>query len=247
MRTKHGLGLLMAVLLAAPAPQAAQTPEAMLGAALHQERVTGNMQAAIDGYRKLLASKGVSRSLAAQAQFHIGICYEKLGNQEARKAFENVVRNYSDQKDLATQARARLAAMGGGTSLSDGMSLRRIDTGGRFSVTGGISSDGRLIAFTDYVKGGSPAVYDTVTKQEKRLTDFDWDAPRGFGDENAVSRDGKWVAFHYYRMGGRDPEMRVVGTENGGPIKNTGARPVYRCSDGRYIFASPIADRWPAF
>src|SRR5207253_677765 len=117
MRTKHGLGLLMTVLLAAPAlPQAAQTPDAMLGAALHQERVTGNLQAAIDGYRKLLVGKGVSRSLAAQAQYHIGICYEKLGNQEARKAFENVVRNYSDQKDMVAQARVRLAAMGGATT-----------------------------------------------------------------------------------------------------------------------------------
>ncbi len=41
--------------------------------------------------------------------------------------------------------------------------------------------------------------------------------------------------------------MHVVGTDNGGPIKNAGARRVYRCSDGRYIFASPIAERWPGY
>ncbi len=41
--------------------------------------------------------------------------------------------------------------------------------------------------------------------------------------------------------------MRVVGTDNGGPVKNTGGQRVYRCSDDRYIFASPIADRWPAY
>ena len=41
--------------------------------------------------------------------------------------------------------------------------------------------------------------------------------------------------------------MRVPGTENGGPTKNTGGRPAYLCSDGRYIFASPIAERWPGF
>ena len=77
----------MAVLALSPAlPQTAQTPEAMLGAALHRERVTGDLQAAIDGYRKVLAAKGASRSVAAQAQYHIGVCYERLGNQEARQA-----------------------------------------------------------------------------------------------------------------------------------------------------------------
>ena len=105
-----GLGIVTALFMAGTAM--AQTPEALLGAAMHEERVTGNLQAAIDGYRKALAAKGVSRQVAAQAQYHIGLCYERLGNQEARKAFEAVVKNYGDQKQIVEQARARLAAPG---------------------------------------------------------------------------------------------------------------------------------------
>src|SRR5262245_28772305 len=111
MRTEQMLSVAMALILA-PAWAVAQSPEIQMGAALHEERVTGNLQAAIDGYRKVLAMKSAPRTLAAQAQYHIGVCHEKLGNQEARKAFESVVRNYGDQKDLVAQARARLAAMG---------------------------------------------------------------------------------------------------------------------------------------
>ncbi len=149
MRTRYGLNLAMLLALTAPAwPQAAQTPETQMGAALHQKRVTGNLQTAIDGFRKVLATKGVSKSLAAQAQFHIGVCYEKLGNKEARKAFENVVRNYGDQKDLVAQARARLAAMGGPVSSSPHAKLLWDDSRGYFHT---ISADGRYVAFPDYV------------------------------------------------------------------------------------------------
>ena len=100
MRIKLFVAFVFAMRLSAQAPES-QKAESMLGAALHLERVTGNLRAAIDGYRKVLASKGVSRSVAAQAQYHIGVCHEKLGSEEARKAFENVVNNYADQKDLA--------------------------------------------------------------------------------------------------------------------------------------------------
>ena len=226
-----------ALLLPAQKPEAA---ESLLQAATKKEVVDGDLAGAIEGYKKTLAAAKGNRAVAAKALYQLGECYRKQGNAQARQTFERLVKEYADQA-VAGQARARLAAMGGGTSLSDGMSLRRIDTGGRFGVTGGISSDGRLIAFTDYVKGGSPAVYDTVTKQEKRLTDFDWDAAGGFGDENAISRDGKWVAFNYYRMGGRDPEIRVVGTDG------AGMRTVYKGSgwnvpqdwtpDGKHVVA----------
>jgi hypothetical protein len=153
MRRKLGWGLLAALLLTAQAmPQAAQTPEALLGAALHQERVTGNMQAAIDGYRKVLAAKGASRSVAAQAQYHIGICYEKLGNQEARKAFESVVSNYADQKDLVAQARSRLTAMGGGGQTGQ-MATRLVWTGEKVDFNGTVSPDGSYVSFVDWYTG----------------------------------------------------------------------------------------------
>ncbi len=50
----------------------------MLGGALHQEEVEGDLKGAIAAYRKVLAAPGVSRKIAAEALVHLGQCYEKL-------------------------------------------------------------------------------------------------------------------------------------------------------------------------
>ena len=215
MKTRHGLGLLMAtVLLAAPAlPQAAQTPEAMLGAALHQERVTGNLQAAIDGYRKVLATKGVSRSVAAQAQYHIGVCYEKLGNQEARKAFESVVRNYGDQKDIAAQARARLAAMGGAA----GGVRTRLVWDNAIDLWGTASADGRYLSFVDW-SSCDLGVRDLLTGENRKLTDIGGCIKAQAEVEgSAISPDGKRIAFAFLRYENTNEyELRVIGMDGKG-------------------------------
>jgi Tol biopolymer transport system component len=204
-----GLAILAALLLAGAA--AAQTPEALLGAAMHEERVTGNLQAAIDGYRKALAAKGTSRQVAAQAQYHIGLCHERLGNQEARKAFEAVVKNYGDQKQLAEQARVRLAAMGGGSGavLTREIKLNTTQSCQPWNV----SLDGRLMGATEYATGNM-AVIDAATGACRPLTNYgQWNQQNGFVDEGAISRDGKWLAAWHYG-GVEDGEIRVVGTDS---------------------------------
>src|SRR5215468_376015 len=85
--------------------------EALLGAAIHQEEAEGNLEAAIASYKKFLSQYGSNRPLAAKAQYHLGLAYEKLGNAEARKAYEQVVRNYADQSEVVADARRHLATL----------------------------------------------------------------------------------------------------------------------------------------
>ncbi|MBI3279200.1 MAG: tetratricopeptide repeat protein [Acidobacteria bacterium] len=212
MRRKHGLGLLMAVLLAAPALPQTQTPEAMLGAALHQERVTGNLQAAIDGYRKVLAMKTVPRSVAALAQYHIGVCYEKLGNQEARKAFENVVRNYADQKDLAAQARARLAAMGGAGAGKE--TRARLLWDGAAGDVWGVSYDGRWISSPD-PQTQDLVIRDLISGEQRRVTNKGAKATAGVVT-SVVSRDGSQIAFLWIEGNDRRVSLRTVRADGTG-------------------------------
>jgi hypothetical protein len=90
-----------------------------LQAAIKVETIDGNLQAAIELYRKL--ADGADRAVVAQALVRMGQCYEKLGatqSAEARKAYERVVSQYGDQSDFAAQARARLAAMAAGRASS---------------------------------------------------------------------------------------------------------------------------------
>lgn len=105
-----GVGIVIA---AAPPqkPSSPATADTLMGAALHQEEVEGNLEAAIATYKKVIADPRASRSLAATALLHLGGSYEKLGDAEARKAYERVVREFGDQAESAATARARLAAL----------------------------------------------------------------------------------------------------------------------------------------
>ena len=92
--------------------QKGSTPEAQLGAIINQAEVEGKFEAAIPNYKKFLANNGKNRSLAAKAQYHLGVAYEKLGNAEARKAYEQVVRDYPNEP-VATDAKRQLAGLAG--------------------------------------------------------------------------------------------------------------------------------------
>ncbi len=204
---------ILAVVLAVGA--VAQTPEAMLGAALHQERVTGNLQAAIDGYRKVLAVKGVSRMVAAQAQYHIGICYEKLGDQEARRAFEGVVKNYGDQRDFVSQARARLAAMGGANT---GEPRTRLVWDGATDFWGRVSADGRYLSFVDW-ETGDLAVRDLKAGSSRRVTNYGgYEKAKGEAESTSISPDGKRVVFNWnsWDKAAGGYQLRIINLDGSG-------------------------------
>ncbi len=92
--THHRMSLTLVLALAvgtsvilrdrAAAQQGPGTPEALLGAALHQEEAEGNLEAAIALYKKLISEHGADRALAARAQLHIGLCHEKITLAEPR-------------------------------------------------------------------------------------------------------------------------------------------------------------------
>src|SRR5689334_20983142 len=131
--------MLSAALIAAPW----KTPESMLGAALHQEEVEGDLKGAIGSYQKVLAAPGVNRKTAAEALVHMGQCYEKLGSAESRKAYERIVREYADQKDAVTTARAKL----GGSVHNAGMITRQVWTGPKVDgYDGTVSADGKYLS-----------------------------------------------------------------------------------------------------
>src|SRR5690348_9576924 len=80
-----------------------------LQAAIKKETVDGDLKGAIEQYRKI--AQGKDRALAARALVRMGQCYEKLGDTEARKAYERVVQEFRDQQEAVRQARNRLATL----------------------------------------------------------------------------------------------------------------------------------------
>lgn len=186
--------LLMAAVLTAT-PQQNAGAERQLEAAIHREQVLGDVKGAIEEYKKL--AQGGNRIVAAQALIHIGQCYEKLGEaqaKDARTAYERVVREFGDQAEAAKMAQARLAALGvpGGAK---GLGTRRILADAADINSEAVGFDGRYIRSLDW-KTGEVIQVDGVTGQKTRLPNrMAWGKSDQSWSGVAFSRDGKQIAI----------------------------------------------------
>ncbi len=223
MKTRH-VGLigaaLLAVFLAAmlAAGQKNDQAELALKAAIKTETVDGDLKSAIEQYKKIAAQPGAGRATVATALLRMGQCHEKLGDadlREARKAYEQVVREYGDQAAVAAEARAKLAALAGaaGASGSSALSVRRVWA--QADATGKVSPDGRFLSFTDW-DTGDLAIRDLATGQNRLLTGTGSLAGsgRGMAEYSMPSPDNKNVAYAWHSGG---YNLCVVGFDGSKP------------------------------
>lgn len=110
MRTKYlAAAILAASLLGRPA--AGQSIADLLQKGIYNQETAGDLDAAIQIYRQVVASGTEARNYAAQAQFRLGVCLLKKGdNAAAVKAFEQLLADYPEQKELAAKAREYMPA-----------------------------------------------------------------------------------------------------------------------------------------
>ena len=212
------LVLAVSLLSAGQTAEKSQSADVLLGAALHQEEVEGNLEAAIQTYKKLLADYPDNRPIAARALLQMGHCYEKLGKEGARNAYERLVRDYADQSEAAAQARTRLAALHKPpvAGKEPALATRKIwalpDIG---NIEGGPSPDGRYLSFTDW-ETGDLAIRDLEAGTNRRLTDKGpWEKSEEFAMSSRWSPDGKMIAYDWYD--GNNMDMRVISLEGGDP------------------------------
>ena len=180
------ISLLVVAALAAAQPK---NPEAALGAARHLEEAEGNYPAAIDAYKKIVAQAGKDRALAARALVRMGQCYDKLGDAEARKAYERVVREFGDQKEAAAEARKHLEAKGG--AAESGVVATQVAKIGDRHYGPEISRDGRYLAFTN--QGRSIGIHDLSTGEVRTVAIGR--APEARLGSALISPDGKYIAY----------------------------------------------------
>ena len=211
-RTKINLVLVFVSLILTAsvisAQQAGETPEVLLERAIQLETVDGDLQAAIPLYQKVVLESS-ERSVAARAQLRIGLCYEKLGNSEARKAYQEVLNKFSDQSDVTEEARARLAALEKqAVNTPADLTLRRVWTG---NTAGSISLDGRYLTF---VSQHNLAVRELVTGESRRLTNLSVETGE-FVERSIFSPDGKQIAYNRMNQD-RTWDLCVIGLDGTG-------------------------------
>jgi Tol biopolymer transport system component len=199
-------------LWSAPQPD---NPAVLLRAAIEKEEVDGDLNAAIEQYKQIIKIAGVDRAVAAQALLRLGGCYEKRGPEEARRTYQQLVRDYAEQTREVAAARQRLAALGAGAAARAGgsrLNIRRVPDLDMFAKP---SPDGKFLAFTDW-KSGNLAILDVPTGATKALTkDASFGETGGYAEFSAWSRDSRRIAFQWSKE--NRTELRVLSLEGDAP------------------------------
>ena len=187
---------LLAVLISVSV--SAQSLSVELQRVTQQATVTGDLRAAIDGYKRIVARAGADREVAAQALLAMAGAYEKLGDGQARAVYEQLVRNYADQKDAVTFARAHLGGADRAAPQS-GMALRKVVWPSGNIQVGTISQDGRNLTYEDWfhpstAEWGTLRLRDLVAGTDRPLTSTK-EGKAGYFP--ATSRDGTQVAYQW--------------------------------------------------
>lgn len=197
-------------------------PGELLSAAQYEEEVTGNLAEAIKTYQLIIDRYPGEQRIAAEALLHLGLCYEKLGNAEAVKAYEKLLLSYSGQRDQVLIAQARLLELR--KEKANGFMVEKMDF--RITESFDLSPDGTKILGVEFEKGQNIVVSHLNTNKIDFITNFEW------GDEytwcyNPIwSPDGKEIAFnasfedkqhqsaHSLIISGSNAEKRVLVKSN---------------------------------
>jgi Tol biopolymer transport system component len=211
----------------------AEQPQLLFEAARKLEVVDGDLTAAIAQYEKV--AQASDRALAAQALLRMADAYQRLGDPQARAVYDQLIRDFSDQREIVETARTRLAVLEV-PAASVGLSLRRVYEGPHIIS---VSPDARWAVYDDWntaengVTGADLVLLDMRSGARRVLHKHD--ATGGYVEGDAVfSPDGRQVAYHIALVDGANShQIRIVPVDG-----NSAPRIVYdsREADSRYVF-----------
>ena len=228
------LALVVAFVLAGIGQQSA---EQLYKTGLYEEEVGGNLQKAIEIYQDILKQFPDNRGIAAMAQLHIGLCYDKLGTSEAEKAFQKVLDNYPDQSEAVGEAKRKLALLLKSRALiktgDAEFRLRQVWAGPEVDISGAVSPDGRYLSFVDW-KTGDVEIREISTGTNRRLTNKgSWAESPEFALDLKWAPDSRRIVYQWGTQEGRY-ELRVL------EIANPTPRVLYRARKYKEEYIEPL-------
>ncbi len=237
------------VLVVVSSACAQQSAGVLLQSGLYKEEVNGDLEAAIGIYERILKDFPKDRPVAAKALLHIGLCYEKLGKQEAQKAYQRLIKEFADQIESVAQARIRLSNLSAADEKAPSVKSTRQVWAKAQDTHGRISPDGRYLSYVNWTKGDL-AVRDVETGENRDLTDEGTyeDEPSQMADGSLWSPDSRKIAYAW--SVGKWFDLRIVGIDGSkprvlcaaGPGKGNAPYPLDWSQDGKYILAELTKD-----
>ena len=199
----------MFILLAVTVTEAMQNGNDLYQQGLARE-TAGDIKGAIQIFERIVRDFPSNRSLAARALLQLGHSSDLLGQDQARKYYDRVIREFADQAEAAAEARKRLAALDSGRPAA--VTARRVNAPAH--PTSSITPDGRLMGIT--AEGGDVAIFDISNGQTRRLTDVQnpW---RGAYAEPPVllSPDSRQVTYLWFDIARARYQLRVMPNQPG--------------------------------
>ena len=160
--------------------------------------------------------------------------YQKLGRaRESQAAYERVVREFSDQRDAVSEARARLASAQSPAVSQSGPTARRIWAGKDKEFGPDVPSpDDRYSSYDGPT--GDVVVRDLRTGADRRVTDgADWLSE--YTGTARISPDGRLVAYDWYIHKEKAVELRIASLAAGEPVR---PRTVFRAELNAGVYMS---------
>ena len=131
----YAVGCVLVILLAVGSAFAQQNPHELYERARLLEE-TGQTAEAIKLYSQVTSQAKDDRTLAAKAQFRIGVLNKRLGRTiESQRAFKTVVTQYPDQLELARRSQAQLVVVNGKEKPAININRAGLSPDGQFLAT----------------------------------------------------------------------------------------------------------------
>jgi Tol biopolymer transport system component len=189
-----------------------QRARVLMQAAEAKATIEGDLTAAIKLYKDAEKEAGPNRALVAQALVKMAEAYQALGDAEAQKIYQRVVRQFSDQKEPFTIARGRLTSAAPVSAATALKGDRAVWTGPDVDLFGTVSPDGRFVTYVDWRGARNVMIRDLVTGLSRSLTENTVDRRVGTADFSVISRDGRQVAYWWSTQ--PSGEFRVASLES---------------------------------
>lgn len=189
-----------------------------LQAAIRTETVNGDLNSAIKQYGEIAMKYKNDRPVAAMALVRMAEAYQKMGDAESRRIYERVVREYSDQREAVAIAMAKLGP--GAGEKGKGMASRQVWTlPDNTDVFGTVSPDGNLVPYVNWAQKGDLFLHDLTTGDERRITktaSAHGGSSGDYAEESCFSRDGKWLAYSWFKGKEKRYEIRLIDSRGSG-------------------------------
>ena len=241
MKNLHIYLLMIGFMFFMQKPVQAQNSQQLFQKGMVQEEGEGDLPEAIEIYNSIANDVDADRELRAKALLHVGICYEKLGNQNARKTYQKLISEYSDQEAIVAVGLEKLKELRKPEQITKKEGITASQMWSEAQDTHGVSPDGRYLNYIDWnnISINIKDLHNGTTRVVSKVGT--WIKPNQFPDKSIWSPDSKKLAYYWFV--GNDTELHIVNVDGSSDkiitkgLNQTTPWPVSWSPDGKYILA----------